>query len=230
MYVTVTLVPHISNLMECSSDAEAKCPSLRDHKACFLLILVFHDLYPRETNYALNEWTTSPDGQNWYHSLVNTFWSTKEPAECLLILAVFLCVPSYRNMSSIHGAHQPSNDPFPDLGTFVEGQEPIDRRVILEKTAFSAIRVLMDENFKRRFKEPQQREHKYLSRVLEFSLDKNPTMLGCVEGTLDRYCMARIGGPMDHLEAFEISLIALATAQHLPPGKTSKKIISRGQE
>jgi hypothetical protein len=86
--------------------------------------------------------------------------------------------------------------------------------VILEKTAFSAIRVLIDENFKRRFKKPQQREHKYLSRVLEFSLDKNPTMLGCLEGTLDRYCMARIGGPMDHLEAFKV--IALAAAQHQP--------------
>lgn len=155
MYVTGTTVPHMSNLTGCSSEAEAKYPSLRDHKACFLLILVLHGLYPQTTNYAFDEWATSRDGQNWYYSLMNTFWSTKKPAEYLLILAVFLRVPSYRNMASTHGGHQPSLDPLPDLSTFVEGQGPINRRVVLEKTAFSAMRVLMDENFKRRFEEPQ---------------------------------------------------------------------------
>jgi hypothetical protein len=149
---------------------------------------------------------------------MNTFWSTKKPAEYLLILAVFLRVPSYRNMASTHGGHQPSLDPLPDLSTFVEGQGPINRRVVLEKTAFSAMRVLMDENFKRRFEEPQQREHKYLSRVLKFALDNIPTMLGCLEGTLDRYWRARIVGPTDHPEAFTVSLISLAAAKHLPQG------------
>jgi hypothetical protein len=214
MYVTGTIVPHMSNLTECSSDAEAKCPSLRDHKNSFLLLLVFHGLYPGEKD-ALDGWTISRDGQNLYHSLMNTFSSTKEAAEYLLILAVFLCVPPYWKMSSTHGSHQPPNDPLPDLGNFVEEQGPVDRRIILEETAFAAIRVLTDETFNLRFEKPQQTERKYLSTVLMYAVGKGQPMLGCSEGPLDPYCEARIGKPVDHAEAFRI-LWALATAKHLP--------------
>lgn len=217
MYVTGTIVPHMSNLTECSSDAEAKCPSLRDHKKSFLLILVFHSLYSGENN-ALHGWTISRNGQNLYHSLMNTFSSTKEAAEYLLILAVFLCVPPYWEMSCTHGPHQPSNDPLLDLGDFVEGQAPVDRRVILEETAFAAIRVLTDENFNHRFEEPRQAEHKYLSTVLIHAVGEPQPMLGYLAGTLDRYCKARIDGPVDHAEAFRISR-ALTTAKHIPHAK-----------
>jgi hypothetical protein len=209
MYVTGTIVPHISNLTECSSNAEAKCPSLRDHKNSFLLILVFHGLWP-SGNDALDGWTISHDGQNLYHSLMNTFLSTKKAAEYSLILAVFLCVPLYCMMSSIHGPHQISNDPLPDLGNFVEGQGPVNRRMILEETAFAAIRVLMNEE------KPQQTEHKYLSTVIMYAVSKSQPTLGCSAGILDRYCEARIDSLVDHAEAFRISQ-ALVTA-NLPPG------------
>jgi hypothetical protein len=143
----------------------------------------------------------------------------------LLILAVFLCVPPYWKMSN--GPHQPSNDPLPDLGNFVEGQGAIDRRMILKETASAAIRVLTDENFNRWFEKPRQTEHKYLSTVLMHAVGKSQPMLGCLEGTLDRYCKARIVGPLGHAEAFRISWV-LAPAK-LPHGMTTQVII-RGQE
>jgi hypothetical protein len=149
---------------------------------------------------------------------MSTFWSTKEVAICLLIVAVLLGVPPYRSMSSAPGAHLPSIDPLLELGTFVEGQGPNKRKSILEKTAFSAIRVLTDENFQLRFQKPQQMEHSYLSQVLADALDKNPTLLGQLEGCLDGYWTAKFTCPMGHTAAYEISLAALATAQQ---GKTT---------
>jgi hypothetical protein len=207
------------NLTECSSDVQAKCPSLGDHKNCFLIILIYHALYPWAENSVLNEWKMSFECQNLYHSLMNTFWSTKDPVEYLLVLTIFLCVSPYRDMSSSRGAQQPSNDPLPDLGTFVEAQGPIERRVILEKTAFSAIRVLKDENFTCRL------EHKYLSNILRCAVGKKPTMLGCLEGTLDRYCRTRIDSPMNHPEAFKISLMGLGAAKRPLHGKTTKRLL-----
>jgi len=228
VYVTGTIAPHISNLTECSSDAEAKCPSLRDHKNSFLLILVFHGLWPSE-NDALDGWTKSRDGQNLYHSLMNTFSNTKKVAKYLLVLAIFLCVPSYSKISSTDGHHQPPNDPLPDLGNFVEGQGPVDRRTILEEMAFAAIRVLTDENFNRRFEKPRQTEHKYLSTVLTHAVSKSQTMLRCFEGALDRYYKVRIAGPVGHAEAFRISCV-LAPAKHLPHGITPRKLLYEDRE
>jgi hypothetical protein len=155
----------MSNLTEFSSQAREQCPSLRDHKASFLLVLVSYGIHPQATNDALDEWATSDDGRNWYRSLMSTFWSTKEAAICVLTVPVLLGIPSYRNMSSASGAHLPSIDPLLELGTFVEGQGPNKRKLILEKTAFSAIRVLTDENFQLLFQEPQQMEHRYLSMI-----------------------------------------------------------------
>jgi hypothetical protein len=228
MYVTGTTAPHMSNLTECSSDAEAKCPSLRDHKNNYLLILVFHGLCPSENN-ALDGWTMSRDGQNLYHLLMNTFSNTKKVAKHLLILAIFLCVPPYWEISSTDGPHQPPSDPLPDLGNFVEGQGPVDRRTILEEMAFAAIRVLTDENFNRQFEKPRQTEHKYLSTVLTHAVSKSQPMLTCFEGALDRYYKVRIAGPVGHAEAFRISCV-LAPAKHLAHGMNPTKVIVRGQE
>jgi hypothetical protein len=151
---------------------------------------------------------------------MSTFWSTKEVAICVLIVAVLLGVPPYRNMSFAPGAHQPSIDPLLELGAFVEGQGPDKRKLILEKTAFSAIRVLTDENFQLRFRKPQQMEHRYLSQVLTDALDKTPTLLGHLEGCLDRYWMAKFSCPMGHTAAYEILLVALAAIQR---GKTTPR-------
>jgi hypothetical protein len=211
----------MSNLTEFSSQAREQCPSLRNHQAYFLLILASYGIHPQETNYALDEWATSDDGRNWYRSLMSTFWTTKEAAICVLAVAVSLRVPPYQNMSSAPGAHPPSIDPLLELGTFVEGQGPNKRKLILEQTAFSAIRVLTDENFQLRFQEPQQMEHKYLSQVLSDALDKNPTLSGCLEGVLDRYWVTKFTGPTDHTAAYKISLFALTAAKYLPQGKTT---------
>lgn len=208
------------NLTEFSSQAREQCPSLRDHEASFLLILASYGFHPQTTTDALDEWATSDDGRNWYRSLMSTFWSTKEVAICVLTVAVLLGVPSYRNMSSASGTHLPSIDPLLELGTFVEGQEPNKRELILKKTAFSAIRVLTDENFQLLFQKPQQMEHRYLSQVLTDALDKNPTLLGCLEGCLDRYWTAKFTSPINHTAAYEISLVALAAAEQ---GKTAPR-------
>jgi hypothetical protein len=220
MYVNSTIVPHVQNLTEFSSQARGQCPSLRDDKAFFLLILASYGIHPQATKDALDEWATSDDGRNWYRSLMSTFWSTKEVAICVLIVAVLLGVPSYRNMSSAPGAHIPSIDPLRELGTFVEGQGPDKRKLILEKTAFSAIRVLTDENLQLWFQELQQMEHRYLSQVLTDALDKNPTLLGCLEGCLDHYWTTKFTGPTHHTAAYEISLVALAAAGR---GKTTPR-------
>jgi hypothetical protein len=154
---------------------------------------------------------------------MSTFWSTNKVSICVLIVAVLLGVPSYRNMSSAPGAHLPSIDPLLELGTFVEGQGPNRRKSILEKTAFSAIRVLTDKNFQLWFREPQQMEHGYLSQLLVDALNKYPTMLECLEGCLDRYWIAKFTSPIDHTAAYEISLVALAAAEHLPQGKITPR-------
>jgi hypothetical protein len=151
---------------------------------------------------------------------MSTFWSTREVVICVLIVAVLLGVPSYRNMSSAPGAHLPSIDPPLELGTFVEGQGPNKRKSILEKTAFSAIRVLTDENFQLWFQKPQQMEYRYLSQVLINALDKNPTLLEHLERCLDRYWTAKFTCPMGHTAAYEISLVALGAAQR---GKTTPR-------
>jgi hypothetical protein len=225
MYVNDTVFAHMSSLTESRSQAEEHCPSLRDHDAYFPLILACYGLYPQTTNYALDEWAISGDGQNWYHSLMDTFSTTKVPALCFLTLAILLCVPPYQRMSSNPGAHQPSPDPLLDLGAFAEGQEPNNRRDILEKTAFSAIRVLTHEKIQDRFSEPQQREHRYLSELLTHALGKNPTLVGCREGTLDCYWEAKVADPKDHTEALTVSLAGLAAARHLPQGKITQKIL-----
>jgi hypothetical protein len=230
MYVDDAINAHRSSLTEFRSQAREQCPSLRDHEAYFLLILACYGLYPQTTNYALDEWATSGDGQNWYRSLMDTFRSTKVPAMCFLTLAILLRVPPYQMMSSTPGAHQSSLDPLLDLGALVEGQGSTNRRKILEKTAFSAIRVLTHENFQLRFPEPQQRENIYLSKLLTHALGKKPTLVGCPEGTLDCYWKAKMADPKDHIEAFTVSQAGLATAGHLPQGKTTQKVIIRGQE
>jgi hypothetical protein len=164
---------YILNLTEYSCDVQAKYLSLGDYKNCFLIILIFHTLYPWAKNSALNEWKLSLEYQNLYHSLINTFWSTKNPVEYLLVLTVFLYISPYRNIFFTRGTHQPSNNPLPDLGVFVEGQGPIKKRVILEKTTFSTVRVLENENFTYLFKKPRQVKHKYLSIILKYTVGKN---------------------------------------------------------
>jgi hypothetical protein len=154
---------------------------------------------------------------------MSTFWSTKEAAICVLIVAALLCVPSCRNMSSAYGAHQPFIDPLLDLGTFVEEKGPEKRKAVMEKAAFSAIRVLMDEDLQHGVQEPQQSEYKYLSAVLTYALDKNPTVLGCLEGVLDHYWLTRLTRPTDHATAYKISLDAFARAGYLSQGKTIPK-------
>jgi hypothetical protein len=220
MYVNDTVIAHMSSLTEFRSQAQEHCPSLCDHEAYFLLILVCYGLYPQTTNYALDEWATSGEGQNWYHSFTNTYQSTKVPAKCFLTLAILLCLPPYKKMSSTPGAHQPSLDPLLDLSALVGGQRPRSRREILEKTAFSAIHVLEYENVQVLFPEPQKREHIYLSKLLTHALGKEPTLPGCLEGTLVCYWYARVAGPNDHTEALTVS-----RAGHLPQGKITQNLL-----
>jgi hypothetical protein len=78
---------------------------------------------------------------------MSSFWSTTEAVICVLTVVVLLSVSLYRNMSSAFKAHLSFIDPLLELGTFVEGQGPNKRKLIFEKTVFSVIRVLTDENF-----------------------------------------------------------------------------------
>ena len=79
-------------------------------------------------------------------------------------------MPSYRtNPASIYLLQ--------DLDSFVEGQGLDKNRPSLEITAFSAIRVLMGEDFQKRLSESQQEESTYISDLLG-ALDRNATRLG----------------------------------------------------
>jgi hypothetical protein len=78
---------------------------------------------------------------------MNTFESTGEVIICILIIAVLFGVLLYRNMSSAFKTHLSFIDLFLELNTFVKRQRPNKRKSILEKTVFSVILVLADENF-----------------------------------------------------------------------------------
>ena len=127
---------------------------------------------------------------------MTTFRTEKEPALNLLILAVFLSVPAYRK----DDRHLVT--PFLDLGIFVDEQR---REAILEMTASSVRRVLQNANFQETLSDRQQKEYGYLSGILDYALDENPTLLGCIEGTLDRYWMYIFAGK-NHDEAFNGAL------------------------
>ena len=193
-----------------------RCPSLCNDAACFPLILSSYGSYPRRTNHALHDWTGSNDGERWYRSFLYTFQSVKEPAMSLLAVAVLLCIPAYRN-NFIAGSHRASVDPLMDLLPFFAGQTRPERGLILEKTTFSAIRVLIDDSSP----ESNQEEHRYLSEILTFALGRNSTTLGCFEGTLDHYWMDRIHHFADYKQALQSSISALGIARHQQCGTTS---------
>jgi hypothetical protein len=119
---------------------------------------------------------------------------------CLLILATCLSVPPYRTRS-----YPALLDPLLELGIFVERRGPCNKTAILERAAFSAIRVLAGEDFQQRLSARQKREYAYLSQLLVAQIDKNEqdkfeTRLGPLEGGLDRYWDTRFAG-LGHSEA-----------------------------
>jgi hypothetical protein len=100
-----------------SCQAREHCPSLRHiHKALFLPILASFYSYLPKTQRVLDEWATSSDGENWSQIWIDYFRTTKEPSISLLLVAVLLSMPAYRNTPLPPTAF---TDPLVDLSSFV---------------------------------------------------------------------------------------------------------------
>ena len=220
MYVTATECVRSLQANKFRRQAQERCPSLRNDQVKFPLILSSYGHYAQTTNRALDDWAESCEGEGFYRSLLDTFQNAREPNSCLLAVAVLLCIPTYRNEFLTGGRHLTSADPLMDLLPFTDGQQRPNRRTVLEKTGFSAVRVLMADHSPRQLSEAQQEEYQYLSEILTYALGQNPTTLGCLEGTLDHYWLEKVDLLKNHHEALRSSRSALEAATTQKRGKT----------